>query len=230
VNLTFCFFDKRSFNAVVFGFLLSAFISLNQTHAGKSYNFLTRDGRPASIELIEKIDEINEVVAKKVLIDSFTTEYQSYLQPWEIRSDLKFWLSETGVPSVEQFYSDYFDSEYRTFRGGNLFWVQAKIDDSVVGWATFEREKSQINAVYMDLLIVSPRFQRQGIGEQLIHSLIRLEVLPNLKTINLLLRKTNVGGHVFYPKLGFKFSPEYVREYNFVGMNVLEGWSLNLDS
>ena len=111
------------------------------------------------------------------------------------------------------------------FSHGDLdYWVQATIDEKLVGWATFQREKSDQNAVYMNLLVVHPAYQKKGIGEQLVKSLMNLKMIPNLSEIHLLLRKKNRVGRIFYPKLGFVSDPKYKRD-NFVDVSLLEGWT-----
>ncbi len=188
--------------------------------------FLTRDGRKGILEIIHNAGEIDQQASREILINSFISEYKQYLQPQDVDSNLQFWFSQDGQPSVEKYYSDYFETEFSEFQKGHLFWVQAKVNDKLAGWATFEKEKRQPDALYMNLLIVSPLFQKIGLGGKLVHSLKKMEVLPETKAINLLLRKKNQGGQIFYSKLGFQYNSSYQRDENFVDTRLLEGWTL----
>lgn len=210
------------FRKIIFGLLfMFSFV------ASADYSFVTQSGKHGTIELIENEKGIDMNSSKKVLVESFIHEYRQYLAPQEVDSKLKVWLKTDGKASVEQYYDNYFEEEFAEFIKGGLFWIQAKVNNQVAGWATFREEEKEANSLYMNLLIVSPGFQKQGIGKELTYSLIRLGKFPNTKKINLLLRKKNQGGRMFYSKLGFLPNPSYQRE-NFVDLSLLEGWTLNL--
>lgn len=173
------------------------------------------------IALVKNPDLIDKESAKSILVRSFIAEYKNYLVPDEIDAALISWRG--GDKSVTKYYEDYFDEELKEFSHGKLdYWIQATIDGKLVGWATFQREKLDQNAVYMNLLVVDPKYQQMGIGEQLVKALMKLQEIPDLSAIHLLLRKKNRGGMRFYKKLGFISDPEYKRE-NFVDVNLLSG-------
>jgi ribosomal protein S18 acetylase RimI-like enzyme len=197
--------------------------------ANASYEFTTRSGKTGVVEQVKNIDQIDTVLSRKILINSFINEYRAYMEPQDIDldTDLRFWLSSEGEPSVESYYSRYFDSEFEEFKKGHLIWVQAKLDGNLVGWATFEQESK--HALYMNLLIVDPSSQKLGIGGQLATAVARKGFVPEIKTINLLLRKKNKGGHIFYSRLGFRQNLNYQRPENFVDTSLLEGWTLDLN-
>lgn len=195
---------------------------VNQSNKDKSHKSSTNNNSAAKIELVHDPKSIDKEAAKSILVESFIGEYKKYLSPNEISHDLTSW--HDGEKSVKKYYENYFETEFKEFSNGQLdYWVQATIKDKLVGWATFQREKSNPNAIYMNLLIVDPEHQRKGIGEQLVKALLNLCIIPNLSEIHLLLRKKNRGGREFYSKLGFYSDPEYKREDNFVDMNLLEG-------
>src|SRR3990167_2550656 len=116
-----------------------------------------------SIELISDPNEIDKIASRSVLVESFIGEYQKYLPPNAISDDLTSWRD--GDKSVRKYYEDYFCTEFSDFSHGELhYWVEARISGKLAGWATFKREESEPNAVYMNLLIVHPGFQQKGIG------------------------------------------------------------------
>ncbi|MDB6096264.1 MAG: hypothetical protein JWM09_542 [Francisellaceae bacterium] len=179
------------------------------------------------LSFIRNSDEIDKKSAKTILINSFITEYRQYLKPKEIDPNLHIWLGLNNKNSVENYYSNYFDSEFHEFEKGNLYWVEAKINKKLIGWATFEKNLIPTNSIYMNLLVVDPIHQKKGIGKALVYSVKKLKFLPTIKHINLLLRKKNKGGRIFYTKLGFKLDPNFKRD-NFVDISLLEGWTFNL--
>ncbi len=194
-----------------------------QCNVKKPYHFpIKGQDSVGVIELVKNPSHIDTEAARSVLVESFIGEYEKYLSPNDIRSDLISWRD--GEQSVRKYYENYFETELGEFSRGDLhYWVQATIDGKLVGWATFQREKSDQNAVYMNLLVVHPTYQGRGIGEQLVKALVNLNEIPNLNAIHLLLRKKNQGGRIFYSKLGFTSDPEYQRDDNFVDLNLLEG-------
>lgn len=180
------------------------------------------------IKIVKNASGIDQAAARTILIDSFITEYSQYLQPQDISNKVKLTCWRGAENSVEQYYTNYFAVEFDKFASGQFeFWVEAYLDDKLVGWATFEREKQ--NAVYMDLLIVMPEYQGMGIGKQLVQSLVNLGVMKDLQAVNVLLRKTNKAGAGFYECIGFVPNPEYKRA-NFVDVNLLTGitWHVKL--
>ena len=191
----------------------------------KPYHFLIKGSDLVGvIKLVKNAKQINQEASRSILVESFIGEYEKYLSPQEIDDNLTSWRD--GDKSVQKYYEDYFVTELDDFSHGNLhYWVEAYIDGALVGWVTFQREKSEKNAVYMNLLIVHPAHQKKGIGEQLVKSLITLQEIPNLSAIHLLLIRKNLGGKIFYPKIGFSKNPKYNREDNFVNIKLLEGWT-----
>lgn len=174
------------------------------------------------IQLVTNANHIDKMTARSVLVESFIGEYEKYLSPNDISDNLVSWRD--GEKSVRKYYEDYFKTELEDFSHGHLhYWVQATIDGKLVGWATFQREQSDQNAVYMNLLVVHPEHQNKGVGEQLVKALVNLREIPDLNAIHLLLRKKNKGGRIFYSKLGFTSDPEYQRDDNFVNLDLLEG-------
>ena len=192
----------------------------------KQYHFSLKRQQDAVgvLELVKSSRDINKEEASTVLVESFIGEYEKYLSPYEIGDGLTSWRD--GEKSVQKYYEDYFKIELEEFSHGKVdYWIQASIDGKLVGWATFQREKSDKNSVYMNLLIVHPKYQGKGIGEKLVNSLVYFREIPDLNAINLLLRRKNKGGREFYLNLGFTPNSEYQRNDNFVDRNLLEGFT-----
>jgi len=188
----------------------------------KKYSFLLRQSTSmVTIELVLNPNDVDQLAAQSILVNAFMGEYEKYLTPKEIDPKLTSW--KDGKNSVHEYYEDYFKKEFEHFCENKIdYWVQAKIDGKLVGWATFLREDSDKNAIYMDLLMVDPEHQKKGIGEHLVKSLIRLGINIDLSAIHLLLRRKNAGGREFYEKLGFYVDPTYRRDGNYVNMSLLE--------
>ncbi len=195
-----------------------------------SFHFYTKNNDRCKIELVKMPKDIDKEVAKTILIEGFIGEYAKYLSPHEISADLTSWRSDDKIldqgddKSVEKYYATYFKTELADFSRGDLqYWVQATIGEKLVGWATFQNEKVQPHEVYMNLLVVHPDYQKRGIGEQLVNALRKLQAIPDLSAIHLLIRKKNQGARVFYSKLGFVSDLSYQRPDNFVNLDLLEG-------
>ena len=172
------------------------------------------------IKLIGSASEIDKDACRSILVNSFIGEYSQYLTPQDISKTSTSWRG--GNNSVQQYYEKYFAVEFDKYSANKFeFWVCAYVDNQLVGWATFEREHDDKNAVYMDLLIVDPAYQHKGIGEQLVKSLLNLGAIPELSAVHLLLRKANSGGRIFYQKLGFYDDQDYHRTDNFVDLDML---------
>lgn len=186
----------------------------------KKYAFSLREGSIGIMQSIKSPEHINQEESKTVLINSFIGEYKKYLSPSDIKRSLQTW------DDVRAYYDKYFHDEFRDFSEGRLhYWIQVSVDGKIAGWATFEREPKNPKEVYMNLLVVDPKYQQKGIGGQLVNALINLDEISDLNAVHLLLRKKNQGGRIFYSKLGFNADPEYQRADNFVDLNLLEGWT-----
>lgn len=166
------------------------------------------------IAVVKSVQDINEGESQDILVRSFMKTYEDVPL-----IDLNPRFKSTG--DVRRFYENYFKEEFEHFKEGHLFWVQAFLNDKLVGWATFELEPLEANAAYMNLLIVAPEYQGMGIGKRLTFSICSEELFPNIQAINLLIRKVNIEGYKFYYKLGF-FDFDYHRD-NFVDPSLLTG-------
>ncbi len=194
--------------------------------SSNTYQFMTHDGKSCEIKLVTDDTQIDKHAAREILANSFITEYKKYLQPNEIDTKLKVWRINDGADSVEQYYFDYFAKEIEELKHNKIFWIEAKIDNKLVGWTTFAKSATA-DTYYMDLLIVDPNHQSHGIGKELVFSAHKLHLIKNAKAITLLLRKKNQGGRTFYSKLNFKPSNNIVQD-NFVDQSLLEGLSLEI--
>lgn len=167
------------------------------------------------IEVVKDPEQIDKVKSSRILVSSFMNAYED-VPLTELSPDFK----STG--DVRRFYENYFLEEFGHFKDGHLYWVQAFVNETLAGWATFEIETEEENSAYMNLLIVAPEYQKRDVGKHLVFSIRSEELFPNVQAINLLIRKINAQGYLFYQKLGF-FQFDYQRQDNFVDTSLLEG-------
>ena len=166
------------------------------------------------IVVAKSVQDIDLEKSQDILVRSFMDAYEDVPL-----SELSPEFKSTG--DVRRFYENYFKKELEHFKEGHLFWIQAFVNNKIVGWVTFELEPLEINAAYMNLLVVAPEYQKIGIGRHLTFSICSEELFPNVQVINLLIRKINTEGYNFYYRLGF-FEFDYHRD-NFVDTSLLTG-------
>lgn len=176
--------------------------------------FTTYNNEVIRIHVVQMPDEINQTKSREILVHGFMNAYEDI--PLE---ELSPTFKSTG--DVRRFYNAYFDDEFERFRHGHLIWIEAYINEKLAGWATFEIEPNETDAVYMNLLVVSPNHQKKNVGTHLVFSVLSEELYPNTNAINLLIRKINESGYLFYKKIGF-FDFNYQRD-NFVDVSLLKG-------
>jgi ribosomal protein S18 acetylase RimI-like enzyme len=174
--------------------------------------FLDKKGESVRIAVARTPADIVTEEGKRILAQSFMTAYED-IPLTELNPSFK----STG--DVRRFYQNYFESEFAHFQSGSLIWVQAFIGEKLIGWATFTLEED--DQAYMNLLAVDPLYQNRGIGKHLVFSICSEELFPNTKAINVLLRKVNLQGRLFYEHIGFQDAPDYVSEDNFVDNSLL---------
>ena len=170
------------------------------------------------IRFVSDLAKIDKSAAEKILVDSFVTEYQKYLAPQDISSELTSWAD------VERYYKNYFKEELDDLSTGKVdYWVEAYLDEKLAGWATFSRENDTV--AYMNLLIVAPEQQGKSIGKALTFSLLQHPETKKIDTIHLLLRRLNKRARKFYEAAGFKEDPDYKKPGNFVDADKLVGFT-----
>jgi ribosomal protein S18 acetylase RimI-like enzyme len=182
--------------------------------------FQDKNQNEIRISVVKSVKDIDLEKSQDILVRSFMEAYED-VPLSELSSNFK------SNGDVRRFYENYFQEELEHFKEGHLFWVQAFLNNKIVGWATFELEPLEADAAYMNLLIVAPEYQGLGIGRHLTFSIASEDLFPNIQAINLLIRKVNIEGYNFYYKLGF-FECDYHRD-NFVDTSLLTGlrWERN---
>lgn len=199
-------FQPKSF-LLVFLCYISTSLFGDQIFEDKNHNIIR-------IAVVKSVSDIDLEKSRDILVRSFMDAYEDVPL-----SDLSPDFKSTG--DVRRFYENYFKTELEHFKEGHLIWVQAFLNNEVVGWATFELEPLEANAAYMNLLVVAPEHQKKGCGRLLTFSICSDDLFPNIQAINLLIRKVNVEGYKFYRSLGF-FEYDYHRD-NFVDTSLLTG-------
>lgn len=183
------------------------------------HRVISTSGELMRISVVKSIADMDLAASKKILVDSFMHAYEN-VPLTELNPEFK----STG--DVRRFYEQYFEEELNHFKHGEVIWVQAFADEKLAGWGTFELEPNQHDAAYMNLLVVAPEYQQKGIGKLLVFSICSEELYPHITTLNLLIRKVNIGGSAFYHKLGFVDS-DYTRG-NFVDPKLLTGLTFHV--
>jgi len=174
--------------------------------------FLDKKGESVRIAVARTPAEISVNEGKRILVTSFMEAYED-VPLVELNPNFK------SIGDVRRFYRDYFDSEFAHFQNGSLIWVQAFIEEKLIGWATFMLEEN--DHVYMNLLAIDPFYQNRGIGKHLVFSICSEELFPHIEAINVLLRKVNLQGQLFYEHIGFRDAPDYLSKDNFVDNSLL---------
>lgn len=192
-------------------FLSLFFVAIAATLFSDQF-FLDKEGEKVRIAVARTSAEIAIEEGKQILVSSFMTGYED-VPLTELNPDFQ------SIGDVRRFYENYFDSEFAHFQHGSLIWIQAFIDEKLIGWATFELEEN--NQVYMNLLAVDPLFQKRGIGKHLVFSICSNELFPCTEAINVLIRKVNLSGLNFYERIGFHDAPDYQAKDNFVDNSLL---------
>lgn len=197
----------------IFKLVLSLLLCTIAFNADTLYS--THDGKQLRIHPVASWQEIDIAKSQAILVRSFMSGYEDVplvdLNP-QFRS----------IGDVRRFYEEYFFEEYERFKKQEVLWVEAYVDDTLAGWATFELETTEPDAAYMVLLTVDPNYQGVGVGRHLTFSIRSEELYPNVLAINLLVRKVNQQGYAFYYKIGF-FDYDYKRQDNFVDTSLLTG-------
>ena len=104
---------------------------------------------------------------------------------------------------VRRYYEDHCEGDILLFSQRKIVWVQAFLDQQLVGWVSFETQFLEKNSVFVRNLVVSPKFQRRGIGKKLLFSIkTEKKLFPQTQSMYLIARKVNRSGLRFYQKLG----------------------------
>ena len=117
--------------------------------------------------------------------------------------------------------NDILNAELESFKAHEeeMFLCIAQRDRAIVGFVLFE--KINKTTVSLELVAVEPTCWRQGIGKQLVFSILDKD--DNIKTIKVVSYKINKNSPKFYKKLGFVeteymhtgYSPEEFQGYEY---------------
>ena len=94
------------------------------------------------------------------------------------------------------------------------FFVTAKKEEKVVGFAIFKKEEKEEGVMYLSQMAVAFGEQRTGIGKELVFSILNNppEERGKIEKIVLVTRIKNEGACRFYEQIGFVEAPEYMHE------------------
>ena len=117
---------------------------------------------------------------------------------WMIRRDM------LEVLEIEQrnFEFPWIDEDFlRCLRQRNCIGMVAEHENSVVGFMIYELLKTRIHVLNF---AVDPRFQRRGVGSQMVAKLIAKLSLQRRNRVVLEVRETNLAAQLFFRENGFR--------------------------
>lgn len=117
---------------------------------------------------------------------------------WMIRRDMPSVLSVEEACFAWPWDEEHFISQLRQ---RNCIAMVAEVNDEVVGYMVYELFRVQITLLN---LAVNPKFQRQGIGKQLIERLIDKLSYERRSMIDLVVAENNLDALAFFKSLNFR--------------------------
>jgi ribosomal protein S18 acetylase RimI-like enzyme len=141
------------------------------------------------------VDEISR--AKRLLSETWTATYGSYLKPETIEQVTNTWHSIENLTNQAQDKDAYFA-------------VAKNEDDKIVGICTAKKLDEQ--KVYIARIYVLPSCQGQGVGRKLLYAIF--DYFPQVSVFHLEVEKFNANAIGFYEKYQFKVIGERVDKVN----------------
>lgn len=127
-------------------------------------------------------------------------------------------LSVLKVSSVEAFLTNTFEYEWNNFIDNKKVFCHIVLyHNNPIGIVFFELVNN--TTIYVRQMCVKTEFQRQGIGTNLMNSIIT--AIPNIEKFSIATRKTNIAAYNFFTKLGFKLCDYTPNKLN---PEVYSGW------
>lgn len=132
-------------------------------------------------------------ILHNIFLNSFLQNYQN----------LGLTQKDLATDDIARVLNEYWDVELASLENNPVRWIVAKAHDEIIGYASFNMEKSP-EEVYVQLLCVKPEYQGQGIGKNLLYSIFQIE--NRISKLSLVTRRVNSSAVAFYKKLGFEES------------------------
>lgn len=139
---------------------------------------------------------------KTIFLDAFHTVY---IKDWDAK-----------IEQEQNYVFDNYICQFKTDPQMILF--VAHKDDQLAGWALFKKIDEE-NAI-LEIICISPKFWRQGIGKKLVFAIC--DLYPSICHLSLITRKINPISPQFYETLGFKKTDFSLPEYQ--GFDSLQGF------
>ncbi len=168
------------------------FINIDALNTSRSPSFEVIDG--ITYEWKNCLDKES---FKRISVEAVYECYKE-IPAEELRMDESVGLKE----SLERWTDDFMQELSKTLEQPecSIQIVTAKKEEISVGFAIFEM-KTYPASVYLAELVVDSNFQRQGIGKNLVFSVLKR--FPEVGKIVLVTRKANFQASAFYPAIGF---------------------------
>ena len=171
-------------------------VSLAVLYASMVTNFLFAEEVSFAWKGTSAMNEIHDL-----FIDSFLSNYK----------ELGLTAKDLETDNIEQVLEDYWAEEFASLQDNNVTWIVAKLQDEIIGYASFDRKESPEDVV-LQLLCVSPGFQGRGIGSTLVYSIAEAE--RDTQKLSLVTRRANTSAIAFYKHLGFVESESINKKAN----------------
>ncbi len=168
-------------------------------------------------------NSLDEEAFKRVSVEAVYQCYKDIPEEELLSGSFKIDESMGLKGSLEKWTDDYIQELSKNLEQSDcsLQIVTAWKEAIPVGFAIFEM-KAYPASVYLSELIVDPNSQRNGIGKNLVFSV--LGRFPELEKIVLVTRKANFQATAFYPAIGFVgsdyihlgYDPEIYKSFEFI--------------
>ncbi|HBV17678.1 GNAT family N-acetyltransferase [Chryseobacterium carnipullorum] len=161
---------------------------------------------------IKKLEKLTENPALKWGLNGYTTDKILSISFVEYSGSFEFVLREKSLSysKIWETTSDDMDDLNERIQKGHSFGVFE--DGELMGWIIGEH-RIWNNSFYIENILISEKFRRNGAGAQLIKSTVREARNLNCRIIELETQNTNYPAIQFYRRLGFSITGLNTRMY-----------------
>ena len=136
-----------------------------------------------------------------LFLTSFLANYQN----------LGLTSEDLGTEDINHVLEMYWIEEKESLKRDQIRSLVVKSHDEIVGYISFDVRQAP-EEVVIRLLCVKPSMQGRGIGRSLVQSVD--QIVPRVRKVTLITRRSNTSAIQFYKKLGFQEVPFVNKEAN----------------